>query len=84
MEATPRRIRIVTPLILSPAPTGIAMASITLLAYAQSSLTLPDHEDPREISAAMWRSAASRSSVDIRDQLIGLGAFAVVPPSRSA
>ena len=54
------------------------MALITLLAHAQSSLTLPYDQDPREISAAMWHSAASQSSTDIRDQLLGLGIFTAV------
>lgn len=78
MEATPRKIRIATILTLSPALTGTAMALITLLAYARTSLTLPDYQDPREISAAMWRSAASQSSMNLRDQLLGLGIFTAV------
>ncbi|WP_143653279.1 hypothetical protein [Streptosporangium subroseum] len=54
------------------------MALITLLAYARSSLTLPDYEDPREISAAMWRSAAHQAGTSVRDQLLGLGIFTAV------
>ncbi|MGP3964392.1 hypothetical protein ACTWPT_51375 [Nonomuraea sp. 3N208] len=65
-------------MILSPAPAGTVLALITLLAHAQSSLTLPYYEDPREISAAMWHSAASQSSTDIRDQLLGLGILTAV------
>ncbi|MGS2648398.1 hypothetical protein [Streptosporangium sp. LJ11] len=54
------------------------MVLIALLAYAQSSLTLPYYEDPSEISAAMWRSAASLSGMSFRDRLLGLGVFAAV------
>ncbi|MFD1541570.1 hypothetical protein [Nonomuraea guangzhouensis] len=78
MEAPPRRIKIAIALILSLAPAGTVMALITLLAHAQSSLTLPYYEDPREISGAMWHSAASQSSTDIRDQLLGLGILTAV------
>lgn len=78
MEAPPRKIRIAIALILSPVPIGAVMALITLLAYARSSLTLPDYEDPREISAAMWRSAADQAGTSVRDQLLGLGIFTAV------
>lgn len=78
MEVIPARIREATTLMLSPAPAGIALALITLLAQAQSSLSLPYHENPQEISAAMWRSAASQSDKEFRDQLISLGIFTAV------
>ncbi|MDX3101357.1 hypothetical protein [Nonomuraea angiospora] len=78
MEAIPARIRQATTLMLSPVPAGIALVLITLLAQAQSSLSLPYHENPQEISAAMWRSAASQSEKAFRDQLISLGIFTAV------
>ncbi|WP_431934625.1 hypothetical protein, partial [Nonomuraea jabiensis] len=78
MEAVPGRIRKATALLLSPAPAGIALVLITLLAQAQSSLSLPHYENPQEISAAMWRSAASQSDKEFRDQLLGLGIFTAV------
>ncbi|MFC4008413.1 hypothetical protein ACFOY2_14370 [Nonomuraea purpurea] len=78
MEAIPDRIRKATALMLSPAPAGIALVLITLLAQAQSSLSLPDHENPQEISAATWRSAASQSDTEFSYQLISLGIFAAV------
>ncbi|MER6943821.1 hypothetical protein ABT294_07340 [Nonomuraea sp. NPDC000554] len=58
--------------------TGTVIALITMLAYAQSSLTVSDFDDPRKISAAMWRSAARQADIDVRDQLLRLGIFAAV------
>ncbi|MEV0623761.1 hypothetical protein AB0I81_61320 [Nonomuraea sp. NPDC050404] len=48
---------------------------ITLLAWAQSSLRLSEHEDPQGMTAAMWRAAASRSDEEFNYQLIGLAIF---------
>jgi hypothetical protein len=78
MEAVPGRIRKATALLLSPAPAGIALVLITLLAQAQSLLSLPHDENPQEISAAMWRSAASQSDKEFHDRLLGLGIFTAV------
>ncbi|WP_231647613.1 hypothetical protein [Planomonospora sphaerica] len=54
------------------------MMLITLLAYAQSPLTLSKYHGSQEISAAMWRSAASQADADVRHRLLGLGTFAAV------
>ncbi|GAA3672908.1 hypothetical protein GCM10022224_041470 [Nonomuraea antimicrobica] len=78
MESVPRRIRTAIVLILSPAATGTAAILITLFAYAQSELVLPSYQDAREISAEMWRSAASQAGEEFRGHLRWLGTFFAV------